>query len=86
MKTTSGDKAYFSVGIEGYTRPGLYRAADVVFFVLHGAGLAQWQAPSTALTVTGQSLLLPRTVLEPAPGTSARSQLVAVGTLPCTSH
>jgi hypothetical protein len=84
MKTTSGDSAYFSLGIEGYKRPGAYESANVIFFVLHGTDLAQWQAPRTAVTITARSVVLPVTVLNASPGTGATSTLTAQGTLPCT--
>jgi len=83
LKTTSEDTAYFSLGIEGYTGPGTYKKADALFFVLYGLHLAQWQAPSTIVTITGKSIILPGTVLEAAPGTGATSTLLAKGTLRC---
>jgi hypothetical protein len=83
MKTAAGDAAYFSLGIEGYTGPKVYRTADVLFFVLYGTHLAQWQAPSTVVTITAASVIIPRTLLEAAPGTGARATLTAQGTLPC---
>ncbi len=84
MKTTRGDAAYFSLSIEGYTKPGLYKSANVLFFVLHGNDLAQWQAPSAAITIAAHSVIVPTTVLKAAPGTGATSTLTAQGTLPCT--
>ena len=83
MKTVAGDTAYFSLGIEGYTGPKLYRTADVLFFVLYGLHLAQWQAPRTVVTITRNSVIVPRTVLKAAPGTGARASLTAQGELVC---
>jgi len=82
VKTVAGDPAYFSLGIEGYKGPRNY-TADVVFFVLYGGHLAQWQAPSAAVTITAGSVVVPRTLLAAAPGTGARASLSAQGTLPC---
>ncbi|HXW79419.1 MAG TPA: hypothetical protein VEJ84_07955, partial [Acidimicrobiales bacterium] len=83
LKTTSGDTAYFSLGIEGYTGPGTYKAADVLFFVLYGLHLAQWQDPTTVVTIKADAIVLPSTLLSAAPGTGATDALVAKGTLPC---
>jgi hypothetical protein len=83
MQTVSGDAAYLSLGIEGYTGPKVYRTADVLFFVLYGVHLAQWQAPRTAITVTPGSVIIPKTVLNAAPGTGARATLTAEGQLLC---
>ncbi len=84
LKTTSGDTAYFSLGIEGYKGPGTYKTADVLFFVLHGLHLAQWQAPSTTVTITANSIVLPGTLLDAAPGTGATATVMAKGTLLCS--
>ncbi len=84
VKTTAGDAAYFSIGVEGYKGPGIYRTADVLFFVLYGVHLAQWQAPGSVVTITANSLVLPRTLLNAAPGTGATATVTARGTLPCT--
>jgi hypothetical protein len=84
LKTTSDDTAYFSLGIEGYTGPGTYKKADALFFVLYGLHLAQWQAPGTVVTITENSIILPGTLLEAAPGTGATSTLIAKGTLRCS--
>jgi hypothetical protein len=83
VKTTAGDAAYFSLGIEGYKGPGTYRTADVLFFVLYGLYLAQWQAPRSVVTITANSLVLPRTLLSAAPGTGATMTVTVRGTLPC---
>lgn len=83
MKTVAGDAAYFSLGIEGYKGPKVYRTADVLFFVLYGIHLAQWQAPRTVVTITAASVIIPTTVLNAAPGTGARAMLTARGVLPC---
>jgi hypothetical protein len=83
VKTTAGDDAYFSLGVEGYKGPGTYTTADVLFFVLYGLHLAQWQAPRSVVTITANSLVLPRTLLSPAPGTGATATVTARGTLPC---
>lgn len=83
MKTVAGDAAYFSLAIEGYTGPKVYRTADVLFFVLYGLHLAQWQAPRTVITITGSSVIIPRTVLNASPGTGARATLTAEGKLLC---
>ena len=64
--------------------PGIYRTADVLFFVLYGVHLAQWQAPGSVVTITANSLVLPRTLLNAAPGTGATATVTARGTLPCT--
>jgi hypothetical protein len=83
VETTNGNTAYFSLGIEGYTGPGTYKTADVLFFVLYGLHLAQWQAPRAAVTIMTNAIVLPRTVLSAAPGTGATATLVARGTLHC---
>ncbi len=83
MQTVAGDAAYFSLAVEGYTGPKVYRTANVLFFVLYGDHLAQWQAPRTAITITGTSVIIPRTVLNAAPGTGARATLTAEGKLLC---
>lgn len=81
VETTRGDTAYFSLGIEGYTGPGTYKTADVLFFVLYGLHLAQWQAPRTDVTIMATAIVLPKTVLSAAPGTGATNTLVVRGTL-----
>jgi hypothetical protein len=83
VKTVAGDAAYFSLGVEGYTGPKVYKSADVLFFVLYGVHLAQWQAPRTIVTITAGSVIIPRTLLGASPGTGARATLTAQGTLPC---
>jgi hypothetical protein len=41
VKTVAGDAAYFSLGVEGFTGPKVYKSVDVLFFVLYGVHLAQ---------------------------------------------
>ncbi len=83
MQTVAGDAAYLSLGVEGYTGPKVYRTADVLFFVLYGPHLAQWQAPRTLITIKRGSVIIPKTVLSAAPGTGARATLTAEGELQC---
>ena len=81
--TAHGDPAYVTVAVEGYTGTGRYSTADVLFEVLYGTELVQWEAPRATVTITTAAVALPATVLSPVPGTGSVSALEARGTLPC---